>query len=156
MPTSATGARPQSGFTLLELIVALTIVALLAGLSMPMAGRMLDGMRYREGLREVRSTLEAARYRAITQGRPVDVRIYVADRRLEVPGRRALTLHESLTLQATTAREVNQGGAAVIRFFPDGGATGGEVVVQRGSSGPGSRLRVDWLLGRTTLHALDA
>jgi len=154
MPTSVTGARHSAGFTLLELMVALTIVALIAGLTMPLAGRMLDGMRYREGVRDVRTLLDTARYRAVSEGRAIDVNIYPGERRLRLDGVADITLHEQLRLETTTAREVNaRDGAAVIRYFPDGGATGGEVVVQRGN-GSGSRLRVDWLLGRTTLHPL--
>ena len=46
-----------------------------------------------------------------------------------------------------------QGQEAAIRFFPDGGATGGSIEVVR-PSGTGARIQVDWLSGRITQEAL--
>jgi len=41
------------------------------------------------------------------------------------------------------------GNLAAIRFYPAGGSSGGEIVVQR-PSGAGTRLTVDWLLGHVS------
>ncbi|HEY0201888.1 MAG TPA: GspH/FimT family pseudopilin, partial [Burkholderiaceae bacterium] len=46
-------------------------------------------------------------------------------------------------------------GVAAIRFLPSGGATGGSIDVARGSSGSGTRLRVDWLSGHITQEPIE-
>ena len=44
-------------------------------------------------------------------------------------------------------------GLATIRFYPAGGSSGGDITVTR-TSGVGTRLVVDWLLGDVVTEAL--
>ena len=66
MPTSAPLSRfaPMSGFTLVEVLAVLAIVAILVGLAMPAFGRTLE--RYR--LRAAEEGLRAALYTARSSG----------------------------------------------------------------------------------------
>ena len=55
-------------------------------------------------------------------------------------------LPSELAVAVTSAAELNKSGLAVIRFYPEGGSSGGEVSIDMpGRSGV--RIVVDWLLG---------
>ncbi|MBV8033811.1 prepilin-type N-terminal cleavage/methylation domain-containing protein [Roseateles sp.] len=74
----------QRGFTLLELLVVLALIGLVAGVSLPAAGRWLDAVRERGWRQELHASLTALPLAAFRQGRPTrleakDVRALVAD-----------------------------------------------------------------------------
>lgn len=156
-------AKPvrAAGFTLLELVVALTIGVLLVGLGAPRAVKFYDTMQYRDAVRGLEAAASGARLRAITSGQPVDFmiepdayRYAVQPAETEFDRDAARDLDDSLSLGVQSARQVmTEPGVAVIRFYPDGSSTGGSVTLRR-DSGQGVRLRVDWLLGRITREAV--
>ena len=147
--------RKTAGFTLLELMVALAIAGLLAALSAPAAMRMFDTMQYQGAVRDVLTHLASARYMAINTGRSVDMTVAPEDRLYGLDGRLDKTLPSSMRVELITAREVSsRDDQGVIRFYPDGGSSGGSILLQRRDSEQGVRLRVDWLLGRTTQEPL--
>lgn len=138
----------EGGFTLLELLAALTIVGIVLAVSVPSMARFYESMQYREAIRDVMSTLESARYAAVNRGEIQDVMIHVDDNTLVAVGR-SVELPALVSLSAATAGELNSGNAAVIRFYPEGGASGGEVILTR-DNGDNTVIAVDWLLGRVS------
>ena len=126
----------SAGFTLVELMVALAVAALMAGLAVPMA---------------------AARYQAVNTGEARDLLVAPDMRRygVQIAGTAleadvATLVPEALSLEVEVARQlVEERGVGVIRFYPDGSSTGGSVTIMR-ENGDGQRIRVDWLLGRVT------
>lgn len=157
MSRSAWSPVRTAGFTLLELVVALTIGVLLVGLGGPRAVKLYDTMQYRDAVRGLAGAASAARLRAITSGQAVDFMVepdahrYAVQRaETEFDRDAARDVDDSLSIGAQSARQVmSEPGVAVIRFYPDGSSTGGSVTLRR-DSGQGVRLRVDWLLGRIT------
>jgi prepilin-type N-terminal cleavage/methylation domain-containing protein len=81
MRTSGAGAisRDSSGVTLLELLIVMTIVALLAGLSYPSVSAGLDSMRLRSAGDQVASFLNVAMDRADRKQQVVEIRISPAE-----------------------------------------------------------------------------
>ena len=63
----------QRGFTLVEIVAAVTLAALLIGLAVPQGLSFYQSMQFRSGVRETLALLNAARYAAVTQGRAQDV-----------------------------------------------------------------------------------
>ena len=157
IPGGVPAGRRATGFTLIELVVALGVAALLAGVATPMAVRMYDSMQYREALRGLSTAASGARYRAITSGRAFDLMVEAdASRYTVVPAQTAFdkgkinNIAADLRVQMVSARQLSsQAGVGVIRFYPDGSSTGGSITLWR-TNGDGLRLRVDWLLGRIT------
>lgn len=147
----------QSGFTLIELTVALVLASLLAAVSVPSIQRMSESMRYREAVRSLVTAARTAKRDAFAAGvaydlllsedRPAWVVVPAASGTDVVSGDVPLhELPEELTFDATYASEVSPGiGFASIRFYPSGGSSGGDIDVIR-PSGSGVRLKVDWLL----------
>ena len=72
-------AKPKGGFTLLELLVATTILALLATLAVPPLRQQIAQHRVRLAAAEVASTLWTARSRAVRYGVAVAVRFDVRE-----------------------------------------------------------------------------
>ena len=151
------GHRSTGGFTLLELVVVLVIAGLLFSLGGPQVRALYDTMQYREAVRELTSAAKKARRQAFASGQPMDLLIDTDSNRY------ALTFHsqkldpdaftslpEELDISVIYAAEVSpKPGLAAIRFYPAGGASGGEISLIR-PTGSGAHLTIDWLLGAVT------
>jgi len=145
----------QSGFTLLELMVAFSVAAFLMAVSTPMVMRMYDSMKYRGAVKDMVTAVEATRYAAITQGKAVDIVMTPAENMFQVGSGEERFLPDSISFSLEAAREVSHGaGTGAIRYYPDGSSTGGSIMITH-DSGRGVRLRVDWLLGRLTQEPYD-
>lgn len=137
-----------AGFTLLELLVAIAVAALLLTAVPAMLSRGLATMEYRSAVRELVAGLKGARRAAMDTGRSVAFQVDTAAHRfgtgVELDGEIPRTLGVELTVAETEVESPDRGA---IRFYPDGSATGGSIQLLRPGGG-GVRLRVDWLLGR--------
>lgn len=147
-PIHPKDSRRSGGFTLVEMMVAMAVVGLMLAVSVPLASRFYQGLQYREAVREVVTTLNSARHLAVTSGRAQDVSLDPANNVLVFRGEQR-KLPEEMSLVLRTAREVNTASAAVIRFYPEGGSSGGDIEI---SADNGSRvtIEVDWLAGRVS------
>lgn len=142
------------GFTLLEIMVAITVAALLMAVSVPSANRLYQAMSYRGAVGDVKNLLENARFQAQLRGAPEDVWVRPHSRELGLGDARATTLSEQVEVEVVSAAELRRDeDTAVIRFYPDGSSTGGRITLRRGETG-GVALEVGWLLGEVTQHPL--
>jgi general secretion pathway protein H len=141
------------GFTLLELLAALAIAALVLGVSAPASMRLYSSVQYSGAVKDVMTLLTSARYAAVSKGKNQDVMIKPGSRELKLNGK-TRQLPESIEIEVVSARELNRQGGGVIRFYPDGGSTGGVVRLQH-ERGMGSEVQVGWLLGRIELCKKD-
>ena len=144
-----------TGFSMLELLVAITIVGLVLAVAVPASGRLYRTMQYRDAVRDVVTLFASARYEAVSSGRAQDVRINPRTRELSL-NKEIRRLPEGLNLVVRAARELNDQQSGVIRFYPEGGTSGGGVDVEIPGS-YGVRVNVDWLVGRVSQqkYALD-
>ena len=147
--------RRVHGFTMLELLVAITIVGLVLVVSVPASARLYQSMQYREAVRDVITLFASARYQAVNTGRAQDVIINprIKELRLNDTVKR---LPSDLNILVHSARELNDRDAGVIRFYPEGGSSGGGVDIEVPNRW-GVRVSVDWLIGRVSQekYALD-
>lgn len=157
-PTCATPAErwPRArGFTLIELVVALALAALMVALVPPALEKLRDGMHYRDTVRAVVTELRAARQRARTDGAEVRFVVDLAGRRFGLNPDALRALPPPLQMRVTVAGiEWSDRQVGAIRFLPQGGATGGSVDVLR-ADGSGVRVTVDWLSAAVSQTAIE-
>ncbi|MFT4520620.1 MAG: general secretion pathway protein H [Halioglobus sp.] len=142
-----------SGFTLLELMVVIAIAALVVGVSAPSMQRLYNSSQYHGAVNDVVTRLASARYGAIRGGIALDVLINPETREVSL-GEKTTELPDSIELEILGSRELNREGAGVIRFYPDGGSSGGYVNLTH-ENGMAVQVAVDWLLGTVSLCKED-
>jgi Tfp pilus assembly protein FimT len=64
----------SDGFTLIDMVVVVTLVAIMGGMALAQFKDMTDSMRLAQGAREVERELQTARLKAVTSNRPIRVR----------------------------------------------------------------------------------
>lgn len=140
----------RAGFTLLEMLVTLTVIGVLLTLAVPSFQRLLPGVEIKAAARDVAATLKEARGTAIRTGREAAVAFDAAGGGYGLDGARPARLPQGVRLAIRTAAAERLGDrAAAIRFYPDGTATGGAVTL---ANGAGSLVvSVDWLTGQATI-----
>ena len=126
-------------------MVAIAIVGLLLAVTVPASMRFYESIQYRQAVRDVLSTLGSARQQAMDRGKAQDVTFDPGDRRIAFD-EDVLQLPGGFELSVTTAGEVNRGNLGVIRFYPEGSSTGGDIEI-RSPVGRGVHITVDWLMG---------
>ncbi len=149
------------GFTLLELMIVILVLALILTVSLPSIQNFYRTAEYRDSVRQLASAVNNARRLARASGHSYDV-IIDAER-----NRFALTddsdnlkavdysqLPADLQIEVIYAAEVSpKKNLAAIRFYPAGGSSGGEIKIWR-PSGSGTQLVIDWLLGNVMQEKL--
>src|SRR5262245_40512993 len=125
----------EYGFTLVELMVVLLVLAIIAGMT---STRIVSG-RDRDVLQstayQVASRCRSARTAAIRRGSPAIVLIDLAKRVVEVDGaERPIGLAATITVHAETSLgEQLSPTVSGIRFRPDGSSSGGMLRLESGS-----------------------
>jgi general secretion pathway protein H len=123
----------QSGFTLIEIIVVITILTLVGGLVLTRQPWHSAGLDTDATLRALMNAMRLARSRAIAQDR--EVAVVTAPNGFSVDGTAPRMLPPDQALSPSR-----------VVFTPDGGSTGGTILLLAGQR----RIVVDvnWLTGR--------
>ncbi len=143
--------RRTTGVSLLELMIVLTIMAIVAALVVPMLGGGVSNTELRSAARQLASGLRLARSEALAQRRETFLVLDVAGRRFKVdqdPKEHALPRDVELKLY-TAQKDLVDEKIGSIRFYPDGGSNGGRITV--GSGERKYEIDVDWLTGRVAI-----
>jgi general secretion pathway protein H len=137
----------RSGFTLVELIVVLVILAALTALVAPSFSRTIASARLRTAASDVRSTLARGRALAVAAARVRAVAIELSRGEFGVDNEAVRSLPDSIRLGAVLRGEERQErGSVRVRFFPDGGGEEAEITVTAEDGGT-LRVTVDPLTG---------
>lgn len=151
-------ARPearQAGFTLVELLAVLVVLALVAGLAATQLGTRHGGAALEAAAHELASRCRAARAAAIRQAASRTVVIDMANRvvtgGVDMP---PLRIADTIGITSETSAAEQQGGkVAGIRFFANGASTGGKVRLETGRQA--YEVRVNWLTGRVVVERVS-
>ncbi len=140
------------GFTLLELLVVVTIMAMVYILVPRMFFNGVSGADLRASSRDIAAGLRQARGIAINEKRETAVTLDLEKRAFALTGNtRTFQLPEKLELKLYTAQsEIVNERQGAIRFFPDGSSTGGRVTVASGERK--FLVDVDWLTGKVSIQ----
>lgn len=141
----------ERGLTLLEVLVALGIMAFLLVVTLPMMPNGSSALRVESAAREVAADLREAHAAAVARNRTVVFHIDLASgvfghEGAKSHGRRVTGV--DLVLYTTDRQRIGA-KAGTIRFFPDGGSTGGGVGVRAGTRR--FIVLVDWLTGHISV-----
>ena len=148
-PTSRAGSSEAgAGYTIVELVVVLLILAAATSLALPRLEGFLPQIKLKQTAREVVLALREAQRQAIRSGSQTTVELDLGHRLLRGPGSHALPLDPRFGLQLTSATD-EESGAGRIDFFPDGTSTGGKLKLAYGQRR--YAVTVDWALGRAVL-----
>lgn len=140
-----------NGFTLVETLVVLAIMALLITITPPFFSGVIQSTKLKAASWNIVSALKSARNQAITKQKEstlifnVEKKYFSFNKKnypLELPNNTILSL-----IAADTER-LNKKQAA-IRFFPDGTSTGGQIKIMDGQNK--YLIDVNWLTGKIKL-----
>ncbi len=142
----------EHGFTLLELVLVIAIIAIMAGSVLVLARPGGNGTDLRRVALTMAAQMRAARSHAIS--RNMDARftvdfsksIYWSD-----ASRQAADIPEGIeAMLETVESEVFSGSVASVRFHPDGRSSGGALLLRSERSG-GYRISIGWLTGQVKI-----
>ena len=143
--------RHARGFTLVELLVVLVIASLVLALVGTSISRSISGAEMRTAARKLAASIRYTRTRAIISKSEQVFLVDTEERSYTAAGREPVTLPGEMEVQLTTARsELTSENVGGIRFYPDGGSTGGSVALE--SNGRIYTVNVVWLTGEASVQ----
>ena len=147
------GAGAEDGFSLLEVVCAVAIIAMLAAVLLPRIPQGTSRPRLEAYAVETASVLKADRNAAIRRGIPIATEVNAMSRSIRSGATwREVRVADDVVFQTLLPQRCNQRPAlSVISFFPSGMSCGGAVVLTR--QGIGYEVRVNWLTGGVEIVA---
>lgn len=152
MPLS--GLKKENGFTFVELLFVMVIVALMLALVGTSISKSISGAEMRTAAQKVAAGLRYTRTHAIVTKSQQVFLIDTETREYRAGDRDPVVLPEGINVELNTARtELTSETAGGIRFYPDGGSTGGNVRLE--ANGRVYRVNVAWLTGEASLEQVE-
>jgi general secretion pathway protein H len=145
----------EDGFTLLEVVCIVALLAILAAILLPAFPRNTSRARLESYAVEAAALLKADRNAALRRRVQVVTEINAPGRTIRSGATgRTLRVPDDVGFDAVLAARCNQRAAGTtIRFFPSGMSCGGVIALTR--LGTGYEIRVNWLTGGIELAALS-
>jgi general secretion pathway protein H len=111
----------------------------------------VSGTELKASARQVAAGVRRARSEAVARRRETVMTVDVEGRQFQLSGdQRVYRLPKSVAVQLFTAQsELVNAGAGTIRFFPDGGSTGGRITVT--SLQRKYDVDINWLTGQVVI-----
>jgi len=135
-------------------MVVMVIIALIMGLVGTSMSSSISAAQSRAATRKVVASLRYTRARAIIEKKEKVFLVNTETRSYMAPGRKQVNLPEGVDVTITTARsELTSEEVAGIRFFPDGGSTGGHIELTVNERE--YRINVAWLTGEASLEKME-
>lgn len=153
---SCPGARYDRGYTLIEIVVVLAMIAL-ATSALNFAVRQVGhDTNPRDIARQIANEARSAALRAISTGQSSTLRIDLSKRVVTVDEgtpKISIPAHYAVVMKAGE-QPVDTGKTGVIEFFPNGSSSGGEITIDGARAG-GYAVRVFWLTGEISTRRLQ-
>jgi general secretion pathway protein H len=147
-PREGTEHPLQAGFSLVEMMVVLIILALIAGLGIPMLHVGRGGKNPSATALELQAMFQQARTNAISRGSTETVEFDLAKREVIYRTMKQIVrIPDNIQSSLLVGRElVATDGVSTLLFFPDGGSTGIKIILADGNKLP-VNVVVPWLTG---------
>lgn len=138
--------RTDAGFSLLEIMIALVILALAVGVVGVGFARSSAGFRFDSAMQDLALSLREANARALRSGREIAVAIDVDGRRYQLQEDQPVALPDGAGVRVISGGQVmNAARQPVIIFYPNGGSSGGSITLTEQDRR--ATVSVDWLTG---------
>ena len=131
------GRRAASGFTLIEIMLVLTILGMISILIVPNLGS-LETRTFNAQVRQAMSLLNYARRSAVVQGQPSSALFYNGNLdKDEIPQARTNSgnwqagASTQVRFRDSTDQEIDIEDFVEIKFYPEGGSTGGTLLLEQ-------------------------
>jgi general secretion pathway protein H len=135
--------RGQRGFSLLEMMVVLVIIAIGMTLAVPMIEGGYDSREVRRAARQIASTMHYCRGEAVAKGEVQELVIDPLQNSIATSGwGRWAVLTERAVIEKVEGGTTLGNGAVQILFFPNGSSSGADVVLSSRKDRTRNRLRV--------------
>ncbi|MCB1581946.1 MAG: prepilin-type N-terminal cleavage/methylation domain-containing protein [Marinicella sp.] len=142
--------KKHLGFTLIEVIVVLVMLATLAGIVAFNMSGSLKASKIRGASKELVAALRYTRSQAVIKHEEQRLMLNVTEKSYQAPGRPKVILPEGMELKVFAAEsEIPAEDQAGFRFFSDGSSTGGRVTLIYEDRF--WRINVAWLTGEVRL-----
>jgi general secretion pathway protein H len=139
------------GFTLLELLVVISLIAVMMTVVGVGLARNLESAKTRAISRDFVAALRYTRGLAILKQKEMSLEVDIGKKTYLVPGKTEVQLPEGVDIKLLTAQEELIGDQrGRIRFYPDGASTGGRVTIVVGERE--WKVNVGWLTGEVALE----
>jgi general secretion pathway protein H len=142
----------QHGFTLLEMVCVIAIIALVSAVLLPLVPHQTSRARLQAYALQAATLLKSDRNAAIRRG--VDVATLVDPRARAIQSgasRETLQIPDDVRFDALLPQSCRQRASlSVISFFPDGMSCGGTIALSRLDTA--YEIRVNWLTGRIEMN----
>ena len=136
--------RFDDGFTLLEMVVVIAIVTMVLAAAPTIYARLVPSFQVRQFANDVAYHIRSSRERARAFGKTQSLRFNAGDKRL---------LLTDMHIEVPTQLDVvyvpeelwSQGGVNELRMFPNGGSSGGKIIISRNNLE--ITINIDWMSG---------
>lgn len=140
----------QRGFSLLELLMVIVLVALMMALVGTSISRSVSNAELRSASRGLLAALRYTQMHAVVSHQEQVLTIDMENLSYQPPDRDAVTFPEGIEVSMVTAEsELLSERVGGIRFFPDGGSTGGSVTIH--VKDRQYEINIAWLTGEARM-----
>jgi general secretion pathway protein H len=123
-------ADRRAGFTLVEMIVVILIIAVGSAIVIPMVEGGFEAREVRRAARQIASTMHYCRGEAVALGEPQEMVIDAGENSIHTTGwGRWAVLTDRAVIEDVRGGNVVGDGVVQILFFPNGSSTGADVVL---------------------------
>lgn len=148
-------SRENAGFTLLEMLVVMSVIGLAAYVSFVSLRLLSDRVDLKEINAGIARMAQLARLAAINENSQAELLFDLDSGTVTLKGARPFYLPNSIQAEVLTGAElVRAEHMASIIFLPDGSSSGGEVRLSN-AVGNSSTLRINWLTGVASIRPVE-
>lgn len=142
-------SRSTTGFTLIEILVVLTIVALALAIVVPAISKSMV-VSVHDIARDMQISLRQARAKAVSEQQSSLFWLDTQKHQYLTHKGKIKAFPEEIHIRAKVATHEAQGTKAGVRFFPDGSSTGGRLTFNDAADTL-IHIDIDWLTGRVSV-----
>jgi general secretion pathway protein H len=141
------GVPPSEGFTLVEMVVVLFVLAIASAISLPTIGRGLETLKIRSEAQGIVAFFRYGRQQAITTHRPQTIAVDPAGGRLSITEEGAETPRLTRQISASIRVIADPPTQTQVTFSPEGFSNGGNFLLE-GPGGRSYRISINPMTGR--------